>query len=423
MTNWIVVLAVSLAMPALTPWMKVTIPAGERPLRLHQIIWKDIPPVILSAPATFFEHPAAQGLQSGAARSVPAMRADWRLIAAAVYLLASGILLLRLLAGLALMRRIVRTACAVKPPRPITADVRVSGHVTVPVTFASAILLPSGYTAWSERKLQAVLLHEGSHVAHGDFYVLLMATIHRAVFWFNPFAWWLPAHLAGLAEMTSDDAAIEGLGDRRCYADILLDMARTARYLPAGLAMARSSTVPWRIERILGTPALPTRIGPRRRLFTAAMLVPLAALSAVTIVQRAAPGLPGLAAPMAYTLTGSGLPPLDRYTGRFEIGVISVLTITQHGRELSAQLTGEPKLQLVAKHAQEFADELGDMSVAFVLNGEGPAPEVILRERNSGLRRGARIDAAMAGRIEASFQRRMATAPDRFRNQIPVPDG
>ena len=39
-------------------------------------------------------------------------------------------------------------------------------------------------------KRRAVLAHEGAHVANRDFYVLLLASLNRAVFWFSPFAWW-----------------------------------------------------------------------------------------------------------------------------------------------------------------------------------------------------------------------------------------
>src|SRR5262249_57662069 len=42
MTAWTVVLLVSLAMPALTPWMKVTIPAYEHATRLVKITWTNV---------------------------------------------------------------------------------------------------------------------------------------------------------------------------------------------------------------------------------------------------------------------------------------------------------------------------------------------------------------------------------------------
>ena len=77
-----------------------------------------------------------------------------------------------------------------------------------------------------------MLAHERSHIAQGDFHVLALATVHRAIFWFSPFSWWLLDQLANTAELVSDDAAIEAVGDRPSYAQILLDFANTAGMFP-----------------------------------------------------------------------------------------------------------------------------------------------------------------------------------------------
>ncbi|MFX4914303.1 M56 family metallopeptidase, partial [Acinetobacter baumannii] len=90
-----------------------------------------------------------------------------------------------------------------------------------PVTFGSTILLPPHYRDWDVRKRQAVLAHEGAHVANRDFHVLLLASLNRAVFWFSPFAWWHLAQLAELAEVISDARAVEVVEDRCSYAEIL----------------------------------------------------------------------------------------------------------------------------------------------------------------------------------------------------------
>ena len=111
----------------------------------------------------------------------------------------------------------------------------------------------------------------------------LLASLNRAVFWFSPFAWWQLVRLAELAEITSDDAALEGLHNRLSYAEILLELAGNVQPAPAGLPMARACTVRRRVERILAAPAPHARIGWRKRLWTAATIAPLIALSAMTI--------------------------------------------------------------------------------------------------------------------------------------------
>jgi len=70
-----------------------------------------------------------------------------------------------------------------------------------------------------------VLSHEQAHVAHGDFFCAAAGGVNRAVFWFNPLAWWQLVRMAELAEIISDDAALEMLNDPPSYAGILLDFA------------------------------------------------------------------------------------------------------------------------------------------------------------------------------------------------------
>jgi hypothetical protein len=393
---------------------------------------------------------AASEAQPDGTASRPSPAVDWDFWATRIYVLVGDAMVLRLLTGLMLMWHVMRAARPIRDAFAVCdgpavcdafavcdawaagADVRVSNIVAVPVTFASTILLPSGSAEWSARKLQAVLVHERSHVTHGDFFVLLLASFNRTVFWFNPFAWWLSGHLASLAEVVSDDAAIEALGDRRCYADVLLDMAINPQLLPAALAMADSHTARRRVERILAAATVPAKCGRRRRLLSAIALVPLGALSAVTIAQSAAPTpadltstLAGTSAgpPTADLLLGIGPTQIDRYVGQFEITATSVLTVTRAGKRLFAQSTGQPKLQLFAVSDHEFVDELGDAHVTFMSDGERPAAAVVLRPPNSGARRGARIDVARANAIEAASQRRIDETADRFRDQAQMPGG
>jgi len=413
MTVWTAVLIASLAMPVLTPWMKVTLPAASPWTSPAEIAWVRVP-WIAASPAMPAESPSAASPQPYLAPSAPSHPVDWRLAATGIYALVSGVMLLRLFAGVMLTWRVVGAARPVGDlavrDLSIGADIRVSEIVLVPVTFASTILLPSAYSEWSERKLRAVLLHEGAHVAHGDFIVLLLAAIHRAVFWFNPFSWWLLIRLTDLAEMVSDDVAIAGIDDRRGYADILLDVARNAQRLPSGLAMARPNTVRQRVDRILRETVPPAGLSRRRRALIAVALVPLAVLSAGTIVHKVMPMQIDAAR-------------LDRYVGYFQINVSSVLAVTRDGRELFAQLTGQPKLRLFAVHDHAFANERGDANITFAAGGDGPATEITLREPNLGSRRGVRVDAARAGEIEAVYDRRIVAAPGRYRDQTPIPGG
>jgi hypothetical protein len=89
-------------------------------------------------------------------------------------------------------------------------------------------------------------------------------------------------------EMLSDDAAAADLGGAPAYAEVLLDVAASARSAPMAIAMARTPTVRRRIERILACTA-PPPLSRRKRTLISAGLVPLVALSAVTIARGMPP--------------------------------------------------------------------------------------------------------------------------------------
>ena len=75
--------------------------------------------------------------------------------------------------------RMARAARLIHEAWAAGVDVRTSDDVAMPVTFGSTILLPAEYADWSEAKRLAVLSHERAHVAHGDFYVLLLCNCLR----------------------------------------------------------------------------------------------------------------------------------------------------------------------------------------------------------------------------------------------------
>ena len=189
MTCWAMVLVASLSMPLLMHWTTVTVTVNNLPVPATEHLW----------PAGgSWSGPSVEPLQDMLATgpSVPATVSgshnppmNWLALATIVYALVAGLLLLRLAVGLYLTWRLARAA---KPMRESwTADwsVRVSGVIAGPVTFGSTILLPPQCFDWDVRKRQAVLAHEGAHVANRDFYLLLLAALNRSVFWFSPFAW------------------------------------------------------------------------------------------------------------------------------------------------------------------------------------------------------------------------------------------
>lgn len=223
---WTSVVYASLLMPTLPVIARQLIPA--EPLRLSvPVQWK--------------------ALTAGGGQTAPSV--DWAAILVTAYFGAAAVLFARTLTGLALTAGLARRAASIAELGP---GVHQSDEIAVPVSFGKKVLLPAAWRDWDNVTLQTVLAHERSHVERADTLTLLLARIHRDLFWFNPLSWWLVTHLTDLAEQASDDAAILANNDRPHYAEILVQFASRARHVPkAGLAMARTSNVVRRVDRIL----------------------------------------------------------------------------------------------------------------------------------------------------------------------------
>ncbi|HXI48477.1 MAG TPA: M56 family metallopeptidase, partial [Steroidobacteraceae bacterium] len=167
------------------------------------------------------------------------------------YCAVAAVLSLRLCAGVGFALRLRNQAERVVFPFDPELDVRSSSRIATPVTIGSSVLLPSGYVSWDEATLRIVLSHERAHVRQADFYVHALAGLHCALFWFNPFSWWLQRQLSELGEALSDCAAVEQAESRASYAETLLAFATRARWPLTGVAMAGASNLTPRIERLL----------------------------------------------------------------------------------------------------------------------------------------------------------------------------
>ena len=191
----------------------------------------------------------------------------WEEIAAGIYLLGATLFFVRLLAGIVLSHKLVRSARPIIEPsatvrralHAVSARLLTSDRISVPMTVSilrPTILLPPDWRTWEDAKLDAVLAHELSHVARRDALTQRVALLYRAIFWFNPFTWWLSQHLAALAEQASDEAALSGGADQGHYARTLLGFFERLQGAPGrirweGVSMARAGQAEQRLERIL----------------------------------------------------------------------------------------------------------------------------------------------------------------------------
>ncbi len=232
---WLAVLCAMLLMPVLS---RVT-PAIDVPLstRSNATAMNTPSPETAPSPAeppSNFSPPkiaATPALTSGEHH-----QASWSTIAFFVYSAGLAALLCRLLLGWLAVRRVLRASTRMLIQG---APVYQSPLVSVPVSvglLSQKIVLPPDWSAWPEAKLRAVLAHELAHAHRRDTITNLLAHINRSLFWFHPLAWWLERQLSLTAEQACDDAAVHAIGERRGYAEVLLDMAETVRRRGARLA-------------------------------------------------------------------------------------------------------------------------------------------------------------------------------------------
>ncbi len=146
-------------------------------------------------------------------------------------------------AGTLGLRRVPRLAETDRLQVPVTMSVR-----------RPVVILPASWRSWPPDTLDAVLIHELSHVSRRDALTQQLALALRAVFWPSPLGWWLRRRVATLAEEASDEAALARGVEPTQYADILLGFliaVRNGRASEWHLAMARGHGVERRVEHVL----------------------------------------------------------------------------------------------------------------------------------------------------------------------------
>ena len=309
--TWTAVLYAAFAIPLLA-WLVPALPIPV-PTQPHRDVASTAVavPRLVEAPRSGVESDASARASNAATEaSLPSaspgsqsFRIRWTVLATALYLVIFLLLLVRIGIGLMLSRRLGQVAEQIHDARMASRMVRrsefhglyplprvlESGLVSVPVTIGvlrPSILLPSGWQDWDDEKLDSILAHEMSHVARHDPRTQCISVVHRAIFWFNPFSWWLHRHLADLAEQASDEAALSQGADRGRYARTLLGFLETIRVAPVrvwwqGVSMARANQAEERVQRILAFRGAFTMHGKRSAMVaTIACVIPVVFLAA-----------------------------------------------------------------------------------------------------------------------------------------------
>ncbi len=235
--GWQLLLAVSVAVPLLQPWVEVEL---SRPAA-----------TLATARSTF--HLASPAFNLAA-------------LILAVIGCGALVRLALLSLGLLQLRRIRRAGRGLQQALPLVAELRevlgvdaelyVSPLLDGAVSFGlrhPTILLPEGFSSMAPAAQKAVLCHELLHVRRRDWGFALAEEFLRAIFWFHPAIWWVVERIHLAREQLVDREVIALLGEREPYLDALLQTAalRARTSLSAAPSFVRTRHLRQRVALIL----------------------------------------------------------------------------------------------------------------------------------------------------------------------------
>jgi len=130
----------------------------------------------------------------------------------------------------------------------------------------------------SSQSQEAILCHELIHVRRKDWLFNLLEELVLAVLWFEPPIWWLISEIRLAREEVVDREAMDAIGSRDTYVDVLLQAARIQK--PMRLAPVNSFLGRGYLVRRVASLVRPSTISRRRLVSSLAVVLGGAALAA-----------------------------------------------------------------------------------------------------------------------------------------------
>jgi bla regulator protein blaR1 len=161
--------------------------------------------------------------------------------------------------------------------------------------FRPVLVWPAGLSErLRDEELEAIVLHELSHVRRLDNLTAAMNMAVQAVFWFHPMTWWIGARLSEERENACDQDVLGWGGASHPYAEGILKVCEFCLEAPLACVSGISgsgSTLKRRIESILSERIVHGLSWTTRGLLAFMALAVLAAPIAWGVVQATLPGL------------------------------------------------------------------------------------------------------------------------------------
>jgi len=116
--------------------------------------------------------------------------------------------------------------------------------------FKPILLIPVGFiSGLSTEQIEAIFVHELTHIKRHDYLLNLVQSIVEAIFFFNPFVWIISAKIRTEREHCCDDAVVMAGKNARSYALALTRLGELRNTKPA-LALSRGGTKNELLHRI-----------------------------------------------------------------------------------------------------------------------------------------------------------------------------
>ena len=147
--------------------------------------------------------------------------------------------------------------------------------------------------------------------------------------------------------------------------------------------MARACTVRTRVERILAATTAPAKLGWRKRIWTAAVILPVVIVSAGSIVY----GTPPLPAP-AIDGAGDAMSAVRKPqpVSFYSLGRTSIFAVFREGDDLFGQLSGQRKLRLSKAVDGTYSYPAAAGQISLAVGDERQPSELMLSQNGHDLR-------------------------------------
>jgi beta-lactamase regulating signal transducer with metallopeptidase domain len=183
--------------------------------------------------------------------------------------------------------RIAKLAQSIMISKPV--KLLQSALITTPTVisyFKPVILIPAGLlTSLPADQIEAILLHELSHIRRKDFLVNLLQNFIETIFFFNPFVFWISNLIREERENCCDDVAVLHLDNKTTLVKAMISCMefKSKDSSVYGLAFGgRQKPLLDRAKRIINKTSRPFRVAEKMIL---GICIPLAAIMVIFLLQ------------------------------------------------------------------------------------------------------------------------------------------